>query len=181
MSDRPAITPQMKVGQLLDAYPELEETLIAIAPEFARLRNPVLRATVARVTSLQQAAQVGGVGLGELIARLRTAAGCGDGPAGDIAAEADGSGAGDTAAARPDWVDRVAVVGRDDARADIDAGEHPLPRVMAAVAKLEPGQAHLLVTPFVPAPLLDKVRGLGLLVWTEQAGPREFRSLIARP
>jgi len=80
MSDRPAITPQMKVGQLLDAYPELEDVLIGIAPEFARLRNPVLRQTVARVTSLQQAAQVGGVGLGDLIARLRAAAGCGDAP-----------------------------------------------------------------------------------------------------
>lgn len=81
---------------------------------------------------------------------------------------------------RPDWVDRVAVVSRDDARADIDAGEHPLPRVMAAVGALKAGQAHVLVTPFVPAPLLDKARGLGLQVWTEQAGAREFRSLIAR-
>lgn len=181
MSDRPAITPQMKVGQLLDAYPELEDVLIGIAPEFARLRNPVLRQTVARVTSLQQAAQVGGVGLGDLIARLRAAAGCGDAPDGEPAADAGGTAAGAGAAARPGWVDRVAVVGRDDARADIDAGEHPLPRVMAAVGRLEPGQAHLLVTPFVPAPLLDKVRGLGLVVWTEQAGPREFRNLIARP
>lgn len=171
MNERPAITPQMKVGQLLDAYPELEDTLIAIAPEFARLRNPVLRKTVARVTSLQQAAQVGGVGLGELITRLRAAAG----DTTDFAAD-DAPGAGD----RPDWVDRVTVVSRDDARADIAAGQHPLPRVLAAAGALQAGQAHLLVTPFLPAPLLDKARGLGLCVWTEQAGPEEFRNLIAR-
>lgn len=178
MSERPAITPQMKVGQLLDAYPELEDVLIDIAPEFARLRNPVLRKTVARVTSLQQAAQVGGVGLGELVQRLREAAGCADAHVG--AGEEAGSGAGPGGAERPDWVHGVAVVSRDDARADIAAGEHPLPRVMAAVGALQAGQAHLLVTPFLPAPLLDKARALGLQVWTEQAGPQEFRNLIAR-
>ncbi len=177
MSERPAITPQMKVGQLLDAYPELEEALIAIAPEFARLRNPVLRRTVARVTSLQQAAQVGGVPLGELITRLRETAGVEEAyVAGGEAAEASGTGTGE----RPDWLHGVAVVSRDDARADIAAGEHPLPRVMAAVGALKAGQAHLLVTPFVPAPLLDKARAMGLQVWTEQAGPQEFRNLIAR-
>lgn len=179
MNERPAITPQMKVGQLLDAYPELEDVLIGIAPEFARLRNPVLRKTVARVTSLQQAAQVGGVALGDLITRLRTAAGSDETFAGT---EADGTAAaGPARTDRPGWADRMAVVSRDDARADIEAGEHPLPRVMAAVGALQAGQAHVLVTPFVPAPLLDKARGLGLLVWTEQVGPREFRSLIARP
>ncbi|MBK8164896.1 MAG: DUF1858 domain-containing protein [bacterium] len=179
MSERPPITPQMKVGQLLDAYPELEDELIAIAPEFARLRNPVLRKTVARVTSLQQAALVGGIGLGEAVARLRAAAGSDDSaPAPQPEGCAPDAAAGPVD--RPEWVDRVAVVSRDDARADIDAGQHPLPRVMAAVATLKQGQAHILVTPFVPAPLLDKARGLGLHVWTEQAGAREFRSLIAR-
>lgn len=176
MNERPAITPQMKVGQLLEAYPELEDVLVAIAPEFARLRNPVLRKTVARVTSLQQAAQVGGVDLGELVTRLRAAAGAGEAYVADAADAADGA----AFAGRPDWMDRVAVVSRDDARADIAAGEHPLPRVMGAVGALRPGQAHLLITPFVPAPLLDKARALGLQVWTEQAGPGEFRNLIAR-
>jgi hypothetical protein len=81
---------------------------------------------------------------------------------------------------RPEWVDRVAVVTRDDARADIVAGVHPLARVLAAAAELKPGQAYLLVTPFPPAPLLDKARALGLHVWTEAVGTGEVRSLIAR-
>lgn len=171
MSDRPLITPHLKVGELLDAYPELEDRLIAIAPEFARLRNPALRKTVARITSLEQAARVAGVGLGELINELRAAAG------GHEAFIGEASG---PAAVRPEWVDLVAVVSRHDARAEIEAGAHPLPQVMAAVARLEPGQAHILVTPFVPAPLLDKVRAQGLHVWTEADGPNTFRNLLAR-
>jgi hypothetical protein len=174
MSDRPLITPHLKVGELLDAYPELENRLIAIAPEFARLRNPALRKTVARITSLEQAARVAGVGLGELINELRAAAGSGEAFTGEGAAGADPT------TARPEWVDRVAVVSRHDARAEIEAGAHPLPQVMAAVAALEPGQAHILVTPFVPAPLLDRVRAQGLHVWTEADGPNTFRNLLAK-
>jgi len=172
MTDRPLITPHLKIGELLDAYPGLEDVLIGVAPEFARLRNPLLRKTVARITTLEQAARVGGLGLGELINRLREAAGQeGAFTAGDpYAAQGD----------RPAWVDRVTIVSTHDAREAIEAGQHPLPQVLAAVAALAPGQAHVLVTPFVPAPLLDKVRAQGLQVWTESAGPREFRNLFGR-
>ena len=58
-ADRIDITPQTKVGELLTAYPELEDLLIEIAPAFKKLRKPVLRRTVAKVTSLAQAARVG--------------------------------------------------------------------------------------------------------------------------
>lgn len=53
------ITPKTKVFELLLAYPELEALLIEMAPVFKKLQNPVLRRTIARVTTLQQAAQVG--------------------------------------------------------------------------------------------------------------------------
>lgn len=45
----------MRVAELLDAYPALEPVLVAQAPAFARLRNPVLRRTVARVATLEDA------------------------------------------------------------------------------------------------------------------------------
>jgi hypothetical protein len=44
------------VADLLDSWPELEETLVAQAPAFRRLRNPVLRRAVARVATLEPAA-----------------------------------------------------------------------------------------------------------------------------
>lgn len=45
---KPAITPETRVGELLDAYPQLEEALIRMAPAFAKPKNPLLRRTVAR-------------------------------------------------------------------------------------------------------------------------------------
>lgn len=81
---------------------------------------------------------------------------------------------------RPSWVDQVEVVATNDARSAIAAGEHPLAQVMAAAAALQPGQAYRLITPFLPAPLLERVGALGLSVWTQTAGPGEVHSLIAR-
>lgn len=81
---------------------------------------------------------------------------------------------------RPEWVDHVKVVSTEDAREAIAAGDHPLTRVMAAIDLLESGQAHLLITPFVPAPLLDKARAHGLQVWTDNRGGDAFYNLLAR-
>ena len=43
------ISPKTKVGELLDAYPELESVLMEMSPAFEKLKNPILRRTVARV------------------------------------------------------------------------------------------------------------------------------------
>ena len=53
------ITAGTKVAALLSAHPELEDLLISMSPAFIKLRNPVLRRSVARVATLRQAAAVG--------------------------------------------------------------------------------------------------------------------------
>lgn len=173
MSDRPDITPDMKVGELLRFYPELEDELVAVAPAFEKLRNPVLRRTVAKVTTLRQAARVGGVTVGEIIGRLRRVAGLEELWQGDEGESEDSE--------KPAWVDGVDVVKKRDLRPEIEAGEHPLPLVMAAVRELGVGQGLLLVTPFVPAPMIDRITGDGFLAWTLQTGPQEFHTIFARP
>ena len=65
------ITPKTKVAELLAAYPQLAQVLIDTVPAFEKLKNPVLYRTVARITSLQQAATIGGVRVEDLINRLR--------------------------------------------------------------------------------------------------------------
>ncbi len=67
------ITPSTKVNDLLDAYPELEETLIGIAPPFKKMKNPILRKSVARVATIKHISSVGNVPLNELINKLRKA------------------------------------------------------------------------------------------------------------
>ena len=76
MSDEPLhIQPSTKVAALLDAYPELEDVLIKMAPPFKKLKNPVLRKSIGKVATLQQAAIVGRIDVTSMIDQLRRAVG----------------------------------------------------------------------------------------------------------
>jgi hypothetical protein len=63
------ISAQTKVAEVLDYYPQTLQTFVSFG--FAPLRNPVLRNTLARVVTIEQACRRAGVVQGELIAELR--------------------------------------------------------------------------------------------------------------
>ena len=75
MTAKLPITPQTKVGELLEAYPELEAVLVAQTPIFEKLKNPVLRKTVAKVATLEKAAAIANIPVVKLVSELRKAAG----------------------------------------------------------------------------------------------------------
>ena len=171
--ERPPITPATKVAELLEAYPELEETLIACAPAFRRLRNPVLRRTAARVASLEQAAAVGGMPVRDLVAKLRAAVGQADevpvveGPEG-------GEGP------PPAWLDESQVAEVLDAERLLDSGEVPLGRVNAALAVLPAGRLLRVDSSFRPAPLLEALTRQGHRCHVRQEAPGRFATFVAR-
>ena len=172
-ANRPAITPDLKLGELLDAYPELEDVLIEIAPAFKKLRNPVLRRTVAKLTSLRQAAQVGGVSLGMIIGKLRSAAGFEEQWVDEESVSDDTGGC-------PQWVEDGELIKTFDAVEKVEAGGHPLPEVMSALGELDPGQMYAIITPFVPAPMIDRAKETGYQAWTEQLEEERFRTFFMR-
>ncbi len=161
---RPSITPETKVGELLDAYPELEGTLVEMAPAFSKLKNPILRKTVARVATLAQAARVGGVEVRAMVATLRRAAGL---PGEPTAAEAATSG--EVEDAPPAWLDEGRVAARVDADEVLARGEHPLGAVQGAAGALARGGQLVLTSSFLPAPLVDAMRSRGFEVASYKA------------
>jgi uncharacterized protein (DUF2249 family) len=169
------ITPETKVAALLDSYPDLEPVLIQMTPAFAKLRNPVLRKTVARVCTLRQAANMGGVPLGTMIETLRKAAGitASDVPEGDVNPVED--------AGQPEWVSSRLVVRSLDARPLLQAGEHPVNRVLGDLGELKKGQAYELLTPFLPAPLIDLAKQKGYAAWSKAEAPELYRTLFTLP
>jgi hypothetical protein len=172
-----AITPDSKVGELLERWPSLEDVLVELSPHFRALRNPVLRKTVAKVATLRQVAVVGGVPLGVLVERLRSAVGLAP-----LAAKGEGEGEGGQtpATARPAWATEREAARTHDARAAIEAGEHPMPRVMTDLATLAEGSVYELVTPFVPAPLVDLARGKGFEAYSVVCGEGLVRTFFRR-
>lgn len=174
----PPITPAMKVAELLEAYPGLEAVLIAQAPSFARLRNPVLRRTVARVATLQQAAVVGGLEVRAFVATLRRAAGQPiDGPG----LEADGASIAEVfAPARPAWVDAGRLRGVVDADALLKQGRVPLPAVADEARALGAGELLRVDAAFRPIPLVDALGKQGFRCWVHEAGPDRFQAYFGR-
>lgn len=157
------ITPRIKVGELLDAYPQLEQVLLDISPVFAKLKNPVLRKTVARVATLQQAAIVGGMPVEELVNRLRAETG-----------QEDVSGfdnePGYVLQPVPDWFSEADVEDRFDATRLINSGDSPMNEVLSRSKNLMPFKILELRTPFIPAPILEMLRNKGYQVWSRQDG-----------
>jgi uncharacterized protein (DUF2249 family) len=162
-----SITPDTKLASLLNEFPQLEETLVQLSPAFAKLRNPLLRNTIARVATLRQVAEVGGIPLADLINTLRKTAGL---PV--IAVTEQGP------ASRPDWMDASTPVQSFDAREMLASGGHPLNRVLSEIATLHPGERYELITPFTPAPLIEAVRKKGFRVWSETEGDESIRTFI---
>jgi len=170
------IAPSTKVADLLESWPELEEVLIAQAPAFRRLKNPVLRRTVARVATLEQAAGVGGVSVRDLVAALRRAAGIGEEGGSPVA------GAGSPAGPQvpPDWLDPSRVVATVDADALLDAGGVPLTRVTERARALAPGDLLRVDSGFRPVPLVDALSKQGLRAFVRETAPGRFETFFSR-
>jgi DUF438 domain-containing protein len=64
------LTGDTKIQDLLATYPFLEDFLPAYHPKFEMLRNPVARATVGRVASLQNVAGITGLDLAQLLGAI---------------------------------------------------------------------------------------------------------------
>ena len=159
------ITPKTKVLELIETYPELEDVLIEYAPAFKNLKNPVLRRTVAKIATLQQAAAIGGVKTEELINRLRKEI------KQDLASENIDI---QYNYRKPDWFAEEKIVKRFNASEMLAAGEHPVNQVIADLNQLEEGKIYELKAPFLTAPLIDKATSLGLKHWVDQRSDEEF-------
>jgi TusA-related sulfurtransferase len=166
------IGPETRVAELLDAHPEAEEILIGIAPQFKALKNPVLRRTVARVATLEQAAKIAGIQVRELVLKLRQELGVEGG--GEIV-ESDGS----ASLQAPGWVsfDEEATI---DGGALLAAGETPIARASTALAEMSSGDVLVVSAPFQPAPLVDSLRAKGHEVYAREESDETWRVWIKK-
>ena len=158
-----AIGPETTVGALLEAHPQVESVLVEMAPAFANLRNPVVRRTVAKVATLEQAAKIGGVSLQAMIRRLRDVTG-------QSAAELPVIQSGPEACEDASWLMDGRVVEEIDADAMLERGVHPIGRIREAVGALAPGEVVVLRSSFRPQPLIETLRRAGAAIHSSTQG-----------
>ncbi len=152
------ITPSTKVNDLLDTYPELEEILIGIAPPFKKLKNPLLRKSVARVATIKHISSVGNVPLNELINKLRMAVGQ---SVTDDSYEDE-----NYFLDKPDWFseDKISLSFNEEKLGDKD--KMTLVTMLQEAKNVKEGEIIELTTRFLPAPGIDRMKSKGYSVWT---------------
>jgi len=165
------ITPKTYIGELLDTYPELEDKLIEIAPVFAKLKNPILRRTIAKVTTLKQASVVGNVSLASLINELRKAVN-----KEEVIVEDEHK----SVEVKPDWLNRSNIKYEYDASIDLESGIHPAAKVTKEVLQLKEDEIFLLITPFIPAPLIKILEDKGFVTYTEKKSESSFFTYVKK-
>lgn len=184
-----------RIADVLRRDPALTEVFIAASPVFEKLRNPLMRKTMARLTTVEQAAGVAGVDPALLVDRLNTALSGGspvDGvssasatsaaPPAEPVPVASGNGsaqvatvaeaAGMPAALASLAPDRIVDL---DVREDLRNGREPFSIIMAARRTLEPGNVLRLRAIFEPVPLYVVMAKQGLEHWTEELGDEDWR------
>jgi uncharacterized protein (DUF2249 family) len=172
MMSKPLITPQTRVGEFLEHYPELGDLLISLSPAFQKLKNPVLRRTIGRVATFQQIAVVGNIPLETIINTLRSA--LGQHQTNEIMENNTLS------EEKPSWFETSKVTETLDAREMLQAGQHPLAEVIRRTSELQPGNIFELVTPFMPMPLIEKVKANGLSAYTVTVSDTEIHTYFCK-
>ena len=171
MENKLVISPKTKVLQLIETYPELEDVLIEYVPAFKKLKNPVLRKTVAKIATLQQASVIGNVKIEELINTLRKAVGE------DLISIEDNE---NYNTIKPEWFEESKILHSIDIREMLNRGEQPVNQVVTELTNLPKEEIYKVISPFIPAPLIDKASSLEIKHWIDKKEEEVFEVYFIR-
>ncbi|MEB2314253.1 MAG: DUF2249 domain-containing protein [Sorangiineae bacterium] len=164
-----------RISAILKRDESLVEVLISASSTFKKLKNPLMRRTMAKLVTVEQAAQIAGLDPEALVARLNQAIGASGGDASAAAASAP-----PPQPARAPLPPELAALPEDallecDVREDLRNGQEPFQRIMGAVRDLAPGQVLRLWATFEPVPLYAVLAKRGLGHFTEQLDQETWR------
>jgi len=166
------LTPETKVHDLLDAYPELEDALIKIAPPFKKLKNPFLRKTVAKVATVKHISSVGNVPLNELLNKIRVAIG--------QETKIDSYDDENYFMDQPDWFseNKIALSITEDKVEEKD--KMTLVIILEKAREVQKGSIIELITSFLPAPGIDILKSKGYSVWSKKEPDEIIKSYFLK-
>lgn len=167
------ITKDAKIGEIIKKYPHLVDVLIEYNPHFKLLKNPILRRTVAKLATVEKAAQVAGVSLRGLLKVLNEAVGyqlsLGELQSIPEIKRGPKDPPPEVKNARDEDIVKL------DVRDMLRSGEEPFGMIMNAVKNLKDQQILLLEVLFEPGPLYDVMERKGYQNYTEKVSDEHFR------
>lgn len=81
---------------------------------------------------------------------------------------------------KPAWLDTSKIKITLDARPLLASGQHPLQRVIEECTTLQNGEIYEIVTPFPPAPMIEKLAVLGFVNFIEETNDGMFHTYFVK-
>jgi len=174
------ITEEDTVYDVITKYPQLKEVLVKISPKYKRLYNPVLFNTVAKVTKLKKAAEVGNIYIKEFLYQLNSAIGKGEEFLNYFKSQipkmqeeflkkqfskVENKN-------KPDWFEKSASFKILDAR---EIKGEPFAHIIEFANSINKGEGFILIQSFVPAPMINYLETFGFESYTEKINENEIR------
>ncbi|HEM48987.1 MAG TPA: DUF1858 domain-containing protein [Caldithrix sp.] len=168
------ITSTTKIFDLLAEYPALEEKIIHIAPPFKNLKNPILRKTVGKLATLEKAAQIGNLDIGQFVNMLRK-------EVGQETIETEVEVKVTWQEGEPEWI-KSQPAEIIDGTEMLNRGEHPLSKINEIMKSLQPDRFVLLMTNFKPIPMIEAMEKQNYTVFhkTENANSINHLTFIRK-
>lgn len=160
MKEELIITPKTKIWDIIETYPQLEDKIIEYVPAFSKLKNPLLRRTIGKVATLQQASATGNMNINDLVGFLRKEIG-----QNEINMQMENN---QYNFNQPEWFSAEKVQEEFDVREMLERGEHPVNKVIDELKYLNDGDIYLMIVQFLPAPLIDKATAIGFKHWIDK-------------
>lgn len=167
------ITPQTKIHDLLKTFPQLEKFLMDLNPKYKKLKNPVLRRTVARIATLTQVAKIGGYDPIDLVNRLRKEVGQPPLSMQENPVESQ------ERESAPEWIAKKPEA-TIDANKLLDEEKNPLAEVSKALKGLKEGDVVLIESDFLPSPLIDTFKEQGHEVYSQKESETRYLTFIKK-
>ena len=164
------ITLKTKIYDLITKYPFLEDELIKINPKFKKLKNPILKRTIARVASIKQAALVGGMEPVELLNKIRAKLNL------EPLYEETKSQKEEKA---PSWINEKASITLN-ANKLLDEEKNPLKEIFDILKESKKGEIIVIESDFLPAPLIDALKKKNIAVYAQKINKDLYKTYIRK-
>ncbi|NGM60990.1 DUF2249 domain-containing protein [Sphingobacterium sp. SGG-5] len=152
------IDERTKIAALLKHHPDALEAIVALSPDFKKLRNPVLRALMAGRTTIAMASKIGGCKPKDFFKALAPL-----GFESDQSRTALPEDAAQKNSPKPDYLKNIRPdqLINFDVRAMLAEGNDPLKSIQQKVKSLNPGEVLVIINNFEPVPLIKLLEKQG--------------------
>lgn len=153
------IDERTKIAALLKHHPDALETIVTLSPDFKKLRNPILRALMAKRTTIAMASKVGGCRPEDFYDALAPL-GFETDHAAPIATPHDPT---PVPAPKPEYLQHLPSerLVRFDVRPILGDGHDPLKAIQQKIKSLQIGEALVIINNFEPVPLIKLLEKQG--------------------